>query len=48
MGFRVIGIVSSQEKVEFLQELGVDDCVTYNSCKNNDEINVEYVTQIKN
>lgn len=40
MGYRVVGIVSSEEKVEFLKELGVDECVTYNKCKQNEEINV--------
>ncbi|CAD8081100.1 unnamed protein product [Paramecium primaurelia] len=46
MGYRVVGIVSSQEKVEFLKELGVDECVTYNQCKQNEEINVNELTKL--
>jgi len=42
MGFKTIGIVSGREKRDFVLSLGADECITYNDCKENDEIIVEY------
>ncbi|CAD8201240.1 unnamed protein product [Paramecium pentaurelia] len=45
MGFKTIGIVSGREKKDFVLSLGADECITYNDCKENDEIIVDKLTQ---
>jgi len=39
-GYRIVGIVSSRDKKEFIMGLGADACVCYNEAKDGEEINV--------
>lgn len=43
MGYRTIGVVSSNEKKDFVLGLGADDCITYNDSKIDGEIDVKYI-----